>query len=152
MASVPVWCWAHRSHPLPRPPHARTHTPRGVLTRCWLSFEVSRFRPATQLCGLIDSKIGSVCVAGVGGGGVGWEVLLKGEPSIQGVAPNGWAVGHSCPACIQAARVPTHTHACVRRASSARLVFGTVPWRRWRTRETGLSLPSQESVCFCSKV
>lgn len=51
-------------------PSPASHTLRGVLTRCWLSFEVSRFRPATQLCGLIDSKIGSVCVAG--GGGVEW--------------------------------------------------------------------------------
>lgn len=96
-----------------------------------------RFQSAAQLCSLVDSIPGSVCV-------VRWEGCLKWEPGIQSVALSGWAVGHSC---LRAFR----KHTCARIFTCARAA------QAWclaqlcdvaGAREPGLSLSSQESVRF----
>lgn len=93
-------------------PSPASHTLRGVLTRCWLSFEVSRFRPATQLCGLIDSKIESVCVAGVGGwSGVGG--VIEGGAKYSG-SRSEWVGRRSQLPCMHSGSTCAHTYTRVR--------------------------------------
>lgn len=94
-------------------PSPASHTLRGVLTRCWLSFEVSRFRPATQLCGLIDSKIGSVCVAGVGGWWSGVGGVIEGGAKYSG-SRSEWVGPRSQLPCMHSGSTCAHTYTRVR--------------------------------------
>lgn len=99
-------------------PSPASHTPRGVLTRCWLSFEVSRFRPATQLCGLIDSKIGSVCVAGVGGWWSGVGGVIEGGAKYSG-SRSEWVGRRSQLPCMHSGSTCAHTYTRVRAPQAA---------------------------------